>query len=322
MTVAAEPFRALGFRLRLPCPPPERTRWGDYYFARSLADALERRGHRVLMDYMRKRPWLHRVGSLFSTFRPDVDLILRGKIAFDPHPARPTIMWLISNANTLTTAEIAGASHVFVASTRYAARLAEQGFRHASVLLQCTDSTVFFPDRRSEAHRTHCLIVANRREFERPAVTYALQAGVPLSVWGRNWGATLPEGVLVGTHIDNADLGMFYASADIVLNDHTPDMLENHFTSNRAYDVLACGVPLITDGAEDLPEEIAGSVYGFKDYGSFLAAYRAATAETEARRAGRRALAEVVRTRHSFDARARVIEEKALALDAARRHLH
>lgn len=312
------PSRGLRFRFRLPNPAPGKRTWGDYYFARSLADALERRGHAVSMEYTVKRPWLQRLRLAASLSRPDLDLILRGKIPF-ARGRRPAIMWLISNAASVAAAEIAAMDHVFVASTTHAARLRSEGHGNVSALLQCTDATRFSPDRRRADLRTACLFVANRREFERLALTYALRAGIPVTIWGRKWqGVVTAPGIIAGTHLDNAELGAWYASADVVLNDHSPDMRENDFTSNRVFDVLASGVPLVTDRAEDLPDGLGPLVYRFCDYDSFVAAFTAATNETPDVRARRLAAAEVVRTEHSFDARAREIEAQALTLATRR----
>jgi hypothetical protein len=315
MIVATVP-RRLRFLFRLPNPPPTERAWGDYYFARSLADALERRGHAVAMEYKVKPPSLQRLRLALARPRPDLDLILRGKRPYRRR-SRPTIMWMISSSGTVGHAEIAAMDHVFVASLVHAERLRAEGHGNVSALLQCTDATRFSPERRRAAQRTACLFVANKREFERMALAYAMQAGIPVTVWGRRWeGIVAPPARIAGVHIDNAELGAHYASADVVLNDHSPDMHDAGFTSNRVFDVLACGVPLITDRAEGLPDGLAALVYRFADYDSFVAAWHAATHESEETRARRRAAAEVVRTEHSFDARARAIEAEALTLAA------
>ena len=306
--------RQLRFLLRLPNPPPTERAWGDYYFARSLADALERRGHGVAMEFKARPPSLQRLRLALSRPRPDVDLVLRGKRRY-PRRRRPTIMWLISNSETVGTDEIASMDHVFVASLAQCERLRAAGHRNVSPLLQCTDAGRFSPDRRSEALRTACLFVANHRRFDRMALIYATRAGVPVTVWGRRWeGIVAPPARIAGEHIPNAELGAHYASADVVLNDHSPDMHDAGFTSNRVFDVLACGVPLVTDRAEDLPDGLSDLVYRFSDYESFVAAFAAASGESDETRARRRAAAEVVRTEHSFDARARAIEARAIAL--------
>ena len=318
MSAAAAP-RQLRFLFRLPNPPPTARAWGDYYFARSLADALERRGHAVAMEYKVKPPSLQRLRLAFSRFRPDLDLILRGKRAYRRN-RRPTIMWLISSSGTVGAGELAAMDHVFVASLGHTARLRAEGNGNVSALLQCTDGTRFSPDRRRDDLHTACLFVANQREFERMALTYAMRTGIPVTVWGRRWeGIVAPPSRVAGEHVENVELGAHYASADVVLNDHSPDMHDAGFTSNRVFDVLACGVPLITDRAEDLPAGLSDLVYRFSDYQSFVAAFEAATRESEETRARRRAAAEVVRTEHSFDARAREIEAKALTLAASRR---
>lgn len=313
VSTAAAP-RELRFLFRLPSPPPSDRAWGDYYFARSLADALERRGHAVAMEYKVKPPSLQRLRLAFGRF--DLDLVLRGKRAYRRR-RRPTIMWMISASGSVGADEVRAMDHVFVASLGHAERLRAEGHGNVSALLQCTDATRFSPERRTEALHTVCLFVANRREFERMALTYAMRAGIPVTVWGQRWeGVALPPATIAGRHIDNAALGAHYASADVVLNDHTPDMRETGFTSNRVFDVLASGVPLVSDRAEDLPDGLAELVYRFSDYDSFVAAFESATRETPEIRARRRAAAEIVRSEHSFDARARAIEAQAMTLAA------
>lgn len=311
------------FLLRLPCPPVAgEASWGDYDFGMSLAAALRARGHRVLVDFVIRRgkktkfSWLlRRIWTLFrANFfgRRQVDLILRGRFAFGRRPGRPAIMWLISNSLSVPLPEFQSMSHVFVASNAYADKLLGQGLSQTSVLLQCTDSSHFSPDLADAALATDCLFVGNRRDFERTSVTYALRAGLPLQVWGRHWSAKLPPTVYAGKHIENADLGRHYASAKLVLNDHTPDMLAAGFTSNRVFDVLASGVPLVTDHAQDLPPSLAQAVLVYHDYDSFVLACNAALTETEADKTRRRALAQEVRRDHDFNARAAEIERVAL----------
>lgn len=316
---AANPARRLTFRLRLPCGPPGENVWGDFYFARSLAQALERRGHGVNFDFARKGLGLRWLVGRVAGKPADVDLILRGKVAYRRRRGRPAIMWLYSNADSVTDGELAAMDHVLVASRSHAARLAARGLTNVSEMLQCTDATLFSPDRARPDRATDCLFVGNRRDFDRPAVAYALRAGLPLAVWGRRWEGHLPDGVLRGRHIANEDLGSYYASARVVLNDHTPDMAANGFMSNRAYDVMASGAPLVTDLAAELPEDLAAGVYGFTDAESFRDAVARAMAEGAALRDRRRALADHVRREHSFDARARVIEGLAQAALSAPR---
>lgn len=125
-----------------------------------------------------------------------------------------------------------------------------------------------------------------------------------IDVFGEMWEGLAPPDMIRGVNVPNVDLPRFYRSADVVLNDHWDSMREHGFVSNRAFDVLACGVPLVTDFVAGLPEELARGCYFFSDEVPLADAVSRARAEREARHADYLRLAEHVRHNHSFDARA------------------
>lgn len=96
------------------------------------------------------------------------------------------------------------------------------------------------------------LFVANQwPDFPiRKTVQYAKDTGIQIDVFGDNW-----ENILVdeaaswwkARQIPNDQLKYFYSSADIVLNDTRPDMIEAGFISNRIFDATACGTLVISD---------------------------------------------------------------------------
>jgi hypothetical protein len=313
-------------RLRLPCPPDSGvTSWGDYHFAMSLTKALRKLGHRVIVDFATqrgkgksRRAWvLRRLWTRIRTViwqRPDFDLILRGNVHYAPVSDRPCLIWLISNSQSVSGQEVSEAAHVFVASNLHAKALISAGHKNVSVLLQCTDPDLFRPDRATDELGCEALFVGNKRNFDRASVTFAIQAGLPVQIWGRGWEGLVPDDRIGGIHIGNSDLGKYYSSARYVLNDHAPDMQADGFASNRVFDVLASGVALVSDPVPDLPPELARFVFQFDSYSSFLLACERAVHETAEQRKERLALAEVVRREHSFDARAKEIIRKAEAI--------
>lgn len=312
-------------RLRLPCPPARGNKaWGDYYFGHSLARALVKRGHRVLISYSispkKRRIFAFRYahGLLQAWrcfwFKPDIDFALRGNHAFVGSKRRKNVMWLISSSRSVMDEELKSYDHVFVASTSYLEVLKARGLRNVSLLLQCTDPNIFFPRPIVPDLACECLFVGNNRNFPRISLDYALQMGVQLKVWGRRWAEKIPPSIYAGNEINNANLGDHYSSARLVLNDHTADMAQDGFTSNRIFDVLACGVPIVSDSPVDLPDELASQVYVFSDYESFTRAVQSALAEDESRRVQRMAAAKIIGAEHGFENRAEEIESVALGL--------
>ncbi len=289
-------------RLLLPCPKPRPDRiWGDFYFARSLAGALTRLGFRTRLGFAPERNETRRQRLARLSCRPfGIDIVIRGRRPCQPTPTRPQFMWLISSPDTLGDDELQQARHIFVASRQYCAHLIGQGLS-ASFLPQCTDRALFSPARYSSDFTSDLLFVGNRRAHAtRDVVETVVAAGLPLEVWGRGWAGVLPEGVHRGDHISNDALGVHYASARAVLNDHTPDMFQHGFLSNRVYDVLASGTRLVTEQMDDLPGEGLDLITAYAP-GQAPEAARSALGAVPARPAE---VAAEIAARHSFDVRA------------------
>ncbi|MEO9322588.1 glycosyltransferase [Nocardioides sp. C4-1] len=272
-------------------------RWGDWHFARSLADALERRGQWVEIDHPETRGRTTRAET-------DVVLTLRGLERVEPHPGAVNLLWVISHPDEVSDDELAGFDVAYAASTSWAAS------HGVEPLLQCTDATRFRPDLTVGEPDGPVRFVGNARGGPRPAVAAAREAGVPLAVVGSGWAE---HGVEVAAEsIDNADLPAAYASAGVVLTDHHADMAREGFVSNRVFDVLAVGGRLLTDpvaGLDTLAPLADLPVWRSPDDVARLAVapWAAWPGADE-----RRALAERVVREHSFDARA------ATLLNAAR----
>ena len=93
----------------------------------------------------------------------------------------------------------------------------------------------------------------------------AVEAGLPLTIYGDLWAGLVPDDLVAGRSIPNDELSAAYASAGVVLNDHWPDMAEQGFVSNRLFDALSCATPVITDRFGEV-EDLLGPVLG--TYGS------------------------------------------------------
>lgn len=293
-------------RLCLPCPDPRPgSVWGDWYFTQSLAAALKKQGVDVGIA-----PAKRRTGGLWRRAIPkrvfwkdEIDLVIRGMKPWRKLSRRPLFIWLISQADTLENWEIDQAEHIFCASPDYTEALAKLG-ASASWLPQCTDARIFSPDRFTPDIKSNILFVGNRRKnFERDVVRLALLARKDVRVWGRGWEGALPEGVHRGTSVSYKELGAHYASADVVLNDHHPSMYQLGFVSNRLYDVLASGRPVLNEDMPGIPEDLESGVLRYTPDTFRDQLDRALGLDGTVHMS----LAEHVRQEHSFDKRARAM---------------
>lgn len=297
--------KPIHFALKVPCPNERETQeWGDYHFARSLGAAFRRLGHRFRIDLRDQWDARSRVAA------DEVNVLLRGRGELPLRDDQLNLMWLISHPDRTALDELRRYDHVFVASAGYAAylqgALGQQGAGRVSCLLQCTDPALFYPGPRQGDCAHDILFVGNSRNQYREVIRLALATGVEPAVYGTRWQPFIPASLVKGENIPNRVLGEYYRSAGVVLNDHWPDMRDKGFVSNRIFDVLASGVPVVSDRVAGLPEDLQAGVSLFDggEPGSFEKALAFARRSDASVRQQRFLLALHVHERHSFDVRA------------------
>lgn len=297
--------RALRWSIDIAAPAaPRGRRWGDWHFARSLADALERQGQWVAIDHPETR-------GRASRDLDDVTLVLRGLERVTPPAHTATLLWVISHPDLVTPDELAAYDAAYAASATWAAR------HGIDALPQCTDATRFHPDvprpgQTSDGPRA--LFVGNSRGELRASVAAAQRTGLDLTVIGQGWPDDVP---VAADHVANADLPSLYASAGIVLNDHWKDMRAEGFVSNRVFDVLATGARLLSDDVAGLADTLAEAGDAVRVWRTDDDFRRLTTGDPDEHwpdAAARRRTAERVVAEHSFDARAATLLARAVAL--------
>lgn len=289
---------------------PRGERWGDTHFARSLAAALERCGQDVSVD---SRDARHRS----SRDHDDVVLVLRGLDLVAPHPDALNMEWIISHPDLVTAEEIKGFDLVYAASVSWPAQVRRDWGLHVRPLLQCTDPRYFHPDRGVPDTGPAVLFVGNSRGVFRHAVRTALAAEADLTVHGADWDEYLDPQMVASSGVPNDEVGVLYASAGVVLNDHHVDMRRDSFLSNRLFDAAACGARIATDEVSGLDETFGALVQPFTDEHDLARLVRppyAAFPDNETRRE----LAKRIVAEHTFDQRAATLVADAVTALRAR----
>jgi GT2 family glycosyltransferase len=284
--------------------------WGDTHFAGCLAASLRSLGQEVVID--RRDEFHRRSGHL-----DDVVLTLRGRSEYHPSYGQVSLMWVISHPEMVSRAEATAYDRVLAASTSWSARMSGLWGLPVEPLLQATEPELFHPDRAEPDTGHEVLFVGGSRGHHRRMVQDALEAGLPLSVYGKQWEDFLPARYLRGEFVPNDELGAMYAAAGVVLNDHWDDMRVDGFVSNRLFDAAACGARVVTDDVAGLDGLFGASVQVVRDARELAALVR--TADLDAvfgSREERRAVAERVRREHSFLHRARRLLDVALEVRA------
>ena len=303
-----EPAPTLRWTIDIAAPAgPRGEAWGDTHFARSLAAALQRRGQHVAVDFREAR-------VRNTRDHDDVLLVLRGLDRVEPRRGQVNLQWIISHPELVTAKEAAGFDAVFAASGEWARRKSAQWGTPIEPLLQCTDPALFRPDLAEPDSGPPVLFVGNSRKVNRPSVQAAVAAGADVHVYGGGWDGILDPAYVRGTGIANARVGAHYAAASIVLNDHWDDMRRDGFLSNRLFDAVACGTRVVSDDVPGLAEVFGSSVAVFRSPAEMARLLQEPFRTTFLDHDQRVEAAQAVRTDHSFDHRAEVLLERAIAL--------
>lgn len=165
---------------------------------------------------------------------------------------------------------------IATASPKYSLVLNKKGWP-AGYIPQFSDPKKF----RYEYHdklNFSALFVGNlySKEELRPSVKYALENHIDVAVYGKEWKKYIPSKYVKGKYISNDKLHSYYSSADIVLNDHRQDMIENGFISNRIFDVTASGGFIISDYMPEIEEIYGDSIpmyHHSEDFGKIVRYY-------------------------------------------------
>lgn len=307
--VASEGVPSLRWAIKNAAPfGPRGELWGDTHFARHLAEALRELGQDVVID--------HRGGfDRRSESLDEVVLLLRGRAPFTPLLDRVNLLWLISHPDLMNRSEHIGWDRVYVASDSFARKLAEEWGAPAVPLLQATDPSRFHPDLGVPGTGHRVLFVGNSRGEPRPMVMAAVEQGLDLALYGSDWEGLVPERLVLGQYLDNAQLGKAYRSAGVVLNDHWGDMAGHGFLSNRLFDAVASGARVVTDEVAGVEEVFGDAVWVVRSSAELASLVNAddldeafGSDEVRRERAAR------VAAEHSFAARAKTLLDDALRI--------
>ncbi len=271
--------------------------WGDYHFARALQKSLVKVGFSVRLD-----PFENWYSSEANS--DDIVLTLRGREKYNPSPNHLNLMWNICHPDEIALDEFDSYNHVFVASEVYLSEIQQKVQTSISALLQCSDPDVFYSVSTVEKNTHHKLLfVGNSRGELRKIVNDCLEQDLPISLYGRDWQGIIPPEKILAPFIPNNRLHNYYSNADIVLNDHWPDMARLGYISNRIFDVALAGGFLISDEFQG-SDIFQGNVVTYRTAKELRDLYYYWLNHPEERAEKSKALQKYVLEHHTFDKRA------------------
>jgi hypothetical protein len=280
--------------------------WGDLYFAQELAHSLTKLGHMARVDL--RTDVIHP-----DSADDDVVLVLRGVERIRPQAGALNILWVISHPDRISRHELKSFDSVFAASTLWANKKSKSSGVMITSLLQATNPEKFNPSKSQLDTGHEILFVGNTRNQFRQVIKDCVAANLSPAIYGKGWDQFVSKDLIKGDFLPNDQLAEKYRSAGIVLNDHWSDMARHGFLSNRLFDAVASGARVISDDAAGIKEIFGKSVAVYKDPSNLkelcAPGNRAdwGTQEDIATRAHQ------IGIEHSFDQRAKVLVQSALA---------
>lgn len=279
--------------------------WGDTHFGNDLAAALTSLGQDAAVD---AREAQHRE----SEYLDEVVVHLRGLDELVPSRGSLSYLWVISHPDMVSRAEAQRFDRVFAASLSWSAKITQRWSLQVEPLLQCTNSRPLRLQR-NDARREGILFVGNSRGIPRPTVMESVRGGLPLELYGGGWESFVPAEAITGERVENSEIGEMYARSSVVLNDHWADMQREGFISNRLFDVVASGGRAYSDNVPGIDEIFLGAVQTYQKVSEIIPFLSSDLDEQFPTEDELVRVSDHIRAEHSFEARARVLLDRAIA---------
>jgi len=156
------------------------------------------------------------------------------------------------------------------------------GAGYAAVYLpEFTDPTIFFPAYRENLVRDLLYVGDNDRYS--PAVAAAMDAKLPVEIFGRFWAGNIDDEYIKGEYIHDNDLGAYFSSAKINLVNVAAHESEIGIIPSRIYDVAASKGFIIAPYNKTIEQVFGDSIPMFKNAEELKALYEQYINNPEAR---------------------------------------
>lgn len=130
-------------------------------------------------------------------------------------------------------------------------------------LPEFTDPTVFFSSVRPELERNLLYVGDNDRQS--PAMAAAVEAKLPVEIFGRFWVGNIDDGHLKGEYIHDNDLGAYFSSAKINLVNISQRESEIGIIPSRVYDIAASKGFMLAPYNKEIEAVFGDSIPMFKN---------------------------------------------------------
>lgn len=146
------------------------------------------------------------------------------------------------------------------------------GAGYAAVYLpEFTEPSVFYPAPRADLARD--LLYVGDNERHSPAIAAAMEAKLPVEIFGRFWAGNIDDGYAKGEYINDMDLGAYFSSAKINLVNVSAHESEIGIIPSRVYDIAASKGFMIAPYNKEIEAVFGDSIPMFKNAAELKALY-------------------------------------------------
>ena len=262
--------------------PAEARNIGEYWLELDLEDGLKKSGFDTRTYYFNRQfypdDFYHQAGNLlymqFKYNRAEFEDENKNRIMYLYFPTEiPSTAKFKNTPDTFqfnTDASLNDELQYFdLIATPAAALIPElQKQGHRAVFVPQFTNPDKFKYEYDESVKSELLFVGSPW-YERVSVTYALENGYDISVYGLKWDGKIPAQYIKSGYIDNNDLNRYYSSAKIVLSDHPDDLAEMGLVINRLYDASAVGAFVISEYSPYIEQIFGDAIPMYKNKKEF-----------------------------------------------------
>ncbi len=156
------------------------------------------------------------------------------------------------------------------------------GAGYAAVYLpEFTDPTIFYASVRPELERDLLYVGDNDRHS--PAIAAAMEAELPVEVFGRFWKENIDDKYFKGEYIHENDLGAYFASAKINLVNVSAHESEIGIIPSRVYDIAASKGFMLAPYNKEIEAVFGDSIPMYKNADELKALYKKYINDPQAR---------------------------------------
>ena len=241
--------------------------WGDLYLAREIRYALQKKNFRCNISVGENIE--RRLSSI-----EDLAVNLRGIESIKPLNKQKFLNWLISHPDSYTINELIDADHIAVASNYFKSIIENLRSEINQIKpLYIPQFSTIKPSNSKNKPICDFIFVGNTRSIFRESVQYAIKLGLNLKVIGSGWENYIEDQYILENFVSNSDLEAAYKLGRVALCDHWNDMKRFGFVSNRIFDCLSIGMPILTDYSEDIDDKLTVEekdyVFTYKSFNEF-----------------------------------------------------